>query len=462
MDKLGNKLIKIILESDNSIDMEKNMYQAISEVIVEIVSEALEKVDDKLVNSMKVQGYEIERKDKRKIQFLFGDVTFTRRLYRKGKKYKYALDECLCLKSYKRYSSLTEAKFAEISTSSSFSKSAEAINKVSTLNVSPSGVHKITQRVAAKVIEYTEKNKKKSKVKRKVPILFLEGDGLIIKSQKKRRISIHRFQVHEGVIKEGNRTKTINLHRCTDTSRRKAYKDMLRYLHDNYDLTDTIVLTNSDNGSGYEPEVFQELTLECKQHEHFLDKYHLNRKIEERMYFCDFELIKKMKQAIYEYSKKDVEIVLDTMEAIAVIKKDHSQSKRATEKLAAYLSRNWDYIKPLNLREIEGVSSSKGLGICENSHRPYVYRMKRQGKTWSPGGAKNMVKLIDSLENNIFEEAIKADNKKENLDSIPEPKINMNDILLDRFVEHTAVKNGKINSESKSSPLGIIKKIFNS
>lgn len=71
-----------------------------------------------------------------------------------------------------------------------------------------------------------------------------------------------------------------------------------------------------------------------------------------------------------------------------------------------------------------------------------------------------MVKLIDSLENNIFEEAIKADNKKENLDSIPEPKINMNDILLDRFVEHTAVKNGKINS--KSSPLGIIKKIFNS
>ncbi|MSE06135.1 hypothetical protein GKC34_10160 [Lactobacillus salivarius] len=76
MDKLGNKLIKIILESDNSIDMEKNMYQAISEVIVEIVSEALEKVDDKLVNSMKVQGYEIERKDKRKIQFLFGDVTF--------------------------------------------------------------------------------------------------------------------------------------------------------------------------------------------------------------------------------------------------------------------------------------------------------------------------------------------------------------------------------------------------
>nr|WP_095759706.1 UPF0236 family protein [Ligilactobacillus salivarius] len=284
----------------------------------------------------------------------------------------------------------------------------------------------------------------------------------MIKSQKKRRISIHRFQVHEGVIKEGNRTKTINLHRCTDTSRRKAYKDMLRYLHDNYDLTDTIVLTNSDNGSGYEPEVFQELTLECKQHEHFLDKYHLNRKIEERMYFCDFELIKKMKQAIYEYSKKDVEIVLDTMEAIAVIKKDHSQSKRATEKLAAYLSRNWDYIKPLNLREIEGVSSSKGLGICENSHRPYVYRMKRQGKTWSPGGAKNMVKLIDSLENNIFEEAIKADNKKENLDSIPEPKINMNDILLDRFVEHTAVKNGKINSESKSSPLGIIKKIFNS
>src|SRR5699024_526518 len=193
------------------------------------------------------------------------------------------------LKSYKRYSSLTEAKFAEISTSSSFSKSAEAINKVSTLNVSPSGVHKITQRVAATVIEYTEKNKKKSKVKRKVPILFLEGEGLIIKSQKKRRIAIHRFQVHEGAIKERHRKKRINMHSCTDYSRRKIFNNMLGYIHDNYAVTDTIVLTNTVNGSGYEPEVFKELTLECKQHEQFLDKYHLNRKTEKRMYFCDCE-----------------------------------------------------------------------------------------------------------------------------------------------------------------------------
>lgn len=461
MNKLENELIDIILNSDNSIDMEKSMYQVISDVIIEIISRSLEKVDDRLISTMKAQGYKIERKDSRKIQFFFGDVNFVRRLYKKGNQYKYALDECLCLESYKRYSSLAEAKFAETSTGSSFAKAAKAINNVSNLNVSPSGVHKITQRVAEKVRKYADKNKDKPNIKKRVPILFLEGDGLVIKSQKKRRLSLHRFQVHEGTVKDGERTKTINLHRCTDTSRRKAYKDMLCYLHDNYDLKNTIILSNSDNGSGYEPEVFQELTLECKQHEHFLDKYHLNRKIEERMYFCDFGLVKKMKKAVYDYSKKDVEVVLDTMESIAYDKKDHSQSKRATEKLKNYLDRNWDYIKPLKLREIDGVSSKKGLGICENSHRPYVYRMKRQGKTWSPDGAKNMVKLIDSLENDIFERAIKSYSKKEKIEIIQEPTINMNDILLDPFVEHTAVKNGRINSRSASSSLGIMKKIFN-
>ncbi len=78
---------------------------------------------------------------------------------------------------------------------------------------------------------------------------------------------------------------------------------MLNYLQNHYDLSNTIVLSNSDGGSGYEPEVFQELTLGCKQHEHFLDRYHLNRKIRERMYFCPQELLNKMMVAVKNIQK---------------------------------------------------------------------------------------------------------------------------------------------------------------
>ncbi len=73
----------------------------------------------------------MERKEPRHIQFLFGDVYFERRLWRKGKRYVSPLDELMGFLPRLRYSPLVQAKLSELATSSEFrkvSKSSELLN----------------------------------------------------------------------------------------------------------------------------------------------------------------------------------------------------------------------------------------------------------------------------------------------------------------------------------------------
>ncbi|MSE06766.1 ISLre2 family transposase, partial [Lactobacillus salivarius] len=96
----------------------------------------------------------------------------------------------------------------------------------------------------------------------------------------------------------------------------------------------------------------------------------------------------KLKRAIRSYSKKDVDLILDTMESIADVRKDSIQAIEYIRLLRRYIRRNWKYIKPIGKRELPGIENYKGLGTFESNHRPFSYRMKKQGRAWSKKGAE--------------------------------------------------------------------------
>ncbi|WP_038026962.1 UPF0236 family transposase-like protein, partial [Tetragenococcus muriaticus] len=60
-------------------------------------------------------------------------------------------------------------------------------------------------------------------IKKKVPYLYLEGDGAKIGGQKKQSLEVHRFQVCEGSQKVGNRSEMIAPHFVSHLNRQKAY-----------------------------------------------------------------------------------------------------------------------------------------------------------------------------------------------------------------------------------------------
>ncbi|MFL2096764.1 UPF0236 family transposase-like protein, partial [Marinilactibacillus psychrotolerans] len=176
----------------------------------------MERLDKKCIQSYKDQGYEMDSVRKRTMQFTFGTVEFSRRRVRKkGEKSLIPLDKFLQLSPRSRNSPLVEMKAAQMASDGVYRKAADAINLLTNFSLSHSAIHSITQRVGQKVQEWTEQkpssNVTMMKEKRKVPVLFIEGDGLLLTRRKgKERAELHRVQIHEGVAKKGKRPVLVN------------------------------------------------------------------------------------------------------------------------------------------------------------------------------------------------------------------------------------------------------------
>ena len=102
---------------------------------------------------------------------------------------------------------------------------------------------------------------------------------------KERQMEMHRFQAATGVEQIGKRRILTGLHVVAGLDRKQAMERMRAYLEKHYDLSKCIVLSNSDGGSGYTKEVFEELTEGCKENHYFRDRYHVNEKIRQRLSF---------------------------------------------------------------------------------------------------------------------------------------------------------------------------------
>ncbi|SDN43513.1 Uncharacterised protein family (UPF0236), partial [Megasphaera paucivorans] len=79
MEYIIAEIIKTIKESDTAIIRETKLLQLFMRVFTEALVCALETMDTELVEQYKHQGYQIERRDRRTIQGLFGTVTYQRR-----------------------------------------------------------------------------------------------------------------------------------------------------------------------------------------------------------------------------------------------------------------------------------------------------------------------------------------------------------------------------------------------
>lgn len=95
------------------------------------------------------------------------------------------------------------------------------------------------------------------KEKRKVPVLYIEGDGLRYKAVEKKKEEIHRIQIAEGIERNGKRTRLIGTHYFSSTNNtEEAWTLVQNYLYLRYDLSEILVISNSDGGSGYEFQKF--------------------------------------------------------------------------------------------------------------------------------------------------------------------------------------------------------------
>lgn len=354
-------------------------------------------------------GWKYIRTNKRTVIFTFGEATINRRCYQKGGENRYPIDEYLGLQKYSRYSLGLLHEIAYLATTMSYRKVVEIMEKVKGIYITPTTVVqavKLAGQLYQERDDY-EEYQEKAKSKRSVPVLYIEGDGVMIKVKKGKqtRKDLSHFVIHEGVEEEyKNRRKLKNKHEILSKNNKDARDKLLTYLDEHYEITpETLIVTNSDMGHGYTPYIFKEIAkVFGARHEHFWDAYHLREEINRFFLHEEDKMLQdRLYDSIYEHDKKETVLILDTIESTlesdTVIEQFQQFSKRLLTK--------YQHTNPARNRGIQVDT----LGVIETQHTKITSRMKNRKMYWSIDGAETMARMIidegeGSLESLFFGE----------------------------------------------------------
>lgn len=354
----------------------------------------LQEIDCQKAQQMKATGWKYIKTAQRTVLFIFGEVTFNRRCYRKNAEYRYPVDEYLGLKPHSRFSSELMYQVAITSCYMPYRKVCDLFVNLKNIFITKDTVlqaRKLVTKLYQEKDEYLQYMEQKDSKKKKVDILYVEGDGILVKSKdgKSLRTELSHFVVHEGVAEEyHHRKKLVNKHEIIRSSNYAAREELINYIYNHYNLKDTsILVTNSDMGHGYSPYIFKEIAsaLSCR-HEHFWDKYHLNELILSSLKGINQELINLLFEEIENHNKKKVRMVLDTIESTII----DDQVSGKFNYLKNRLLQNFVYTTPSKIRGIQVDT----LGIIESQQCKISNRMKNRGMYWSKEGAETMARMV--------------------------------------------------------------------
>ena len=453
MDTIVAEVIKIIKGASDNIESEEKIRYYFEQLQCQAVGKAWERIDEELYKTYQEKGWKSERRDERTIQTSYGAVTFKRRLMKKeGEKSIYPLDHEFGIRPYQRYTDYITYTVAQLGARSVYRTTAAAVNMLSPVTISHQQVSRIIRDAGQRCKTWEEGQREEYPEKgselKKPEHLYIEGDGLILHRQGKKgkkTSELHRYQIAEGVRQEGKRRGLIGSHYVSGFSAKEARDALEAYLADHYDLRETIVLSNSDGGAGYGKEAFDEIIGKVKRHEHFRDKYHVNRKLKERLAGSDPRLAKELREAVRSHDKEKTEACLDTLESMA---KSEMESENIS-RLRGYLERNWDYLQTPEQRGLAGCSGC--LGTCESNHRLYSYRMKKQGRAWGDEGGAAMARILTEIKNGDLREALAARKEYAHKPSHDFKGAVRAALKKAKHVAHEGVRHGRIVVDAPSS-----------
>ena len=442
-----------VLDNDNlnQVEKEKRLRTIQNALMTAAMQEAINRKESEL--ERKDRQSIIDRRYERTVQFSFGAITYTRTAYIKGKKTHYPVDQWLGVQRNKRNSQVFEYYLTQIVAFMTYRKCSLVLELLTGMTVSKDTFGKLVKKYGEKKESQMKYEKEFPKDineedKKRVPVLFIEGDGTLVdtqgvwkskdKARGKKEIAV--FAVHEGVRKVSNtRKETINLKVIADVSYADAKRRFVNYLYETYDLSHTLVVVNSDGGKGYTKRDFKEMVGIGVQMEYFIDRYHVSLKLKQRIFVED--LIEEFQKAINVWDKVKLQACLDTFEGFCETPEQMEQHTL----LKAYLHRHWKNLKPLCERGIQ--MKKEGIGIMESQLRIFTYRMKRQGKAWG-AGMQGMINIIASYKNKDYEEVFfekwEKDHELDNQLKAEDYRINVTDV----FEPHVGVIQGKLNLET--------------
>lgn len=363
----------------------------------------IKQIENQKASELLASGWKYIKTATRTVIFTFGEMTFSRRCYKKGSEYCYPVDQTLGLLPYARYSMEICCLIAKLATQMTYRAVASTIEETKGIHITKDTVLKVRKLVDKLYAERKEFDILKDEEiveRKKVAKLYIEGDGIMVKTplkDGKNRTDLAHFVIHEGVDRKYNRNCLVNKHEILCQSNKIARKLVLDYIYNTYEFDEnSLIITNSDMGTGYTAYTFNELvkSFGCN-HEHFYDEYHVNDAF--RKLFKNYpELKNKAMSAIQTHNRKNLKTVFDTFESMI---SDEKMLQRFWDVSKRILS-NFRYTLPAAKRGL----SHEGIGVMESQHCKIANRMKHRKMKWSLKGAETMARMIIDVGESKIEE----------------------------------------------------------
>ena len=368
----------------------------------------VEQIENQKASELSLRGWKYVKTASWTVIFTFGEMTYTRRCYKKGNEYCYPVDQALGLIPYVRYSLEICCLIAKLATDMTYRAVARTLEKTKGIHITKDTVLKVRKLVDKLYAERKEFDVLKDEEiveRKKVDKLYIEGDGIMVKTplkDGKKRTDLAHFVIHEGVEKKHKRNTLINKHEILVRSNKLARKLVLDYLYNTYEFDEnSMIITNSDMGKGYTAYTFKELvkTFRCK-HEHFYDEYHVHDAIS-RLLQSVPELKNRAFEAIKTHNRKELKLVFDSFESTITDEKSHQRFWDISRRLLE----NFHYTLAAEKRGL----SHEGIGIMESQHCKIANRMKHRKMKWSLKGAETMAKMIIDVATNRLDDLFFGD-----------------------------------------------------
>lgn len=407
---------EILRSNQNELEKEQELFQLMQSVFLEMLENYLKTYDNSQTTSMRAQGYTEAYQQNRTLSFLLGDFTYSRKVWRtsNGELVK-PVDELLGEEKYARYSRLTTLTIAKVACLTPYRSVEKIFQSLCGITVGKDTIAKATHEVGNLIKEYEVYQLAyayQEKGTRQVKRLMIEADGVMIPHIKKERgKELLHILIHEGTARNGKRTELIKPKEFIGESKKKVKELAMAYLYETYDLKDTILISNSDNGAGVKETFFQAFAVHAKAHIHVLDEWHFLDMITRNTSYCK-EMRSLIQRAIYKYDRTLLNTVLDTMESLT----QGNTQEKAFSDLKGYLTSNWSYMASVEKRLAQlGLDCHKkelGLGSIESTHRKITFREKKRGMHWGKGG-EYIAKIIVAERQEELEEIFAGQWRKE-------------------------------------------------
>lgn len=382
-------------------DLEKKIFEAACGIARDAAKEILESYDDGLAQTRDRKKYRDKGRRKTVIKTVFGEVEYSRRIYRtetdEGIRYVYLLDEELDINRIGKFSENMAEILVDKVCESSYRVSAQETSHTTGQTVSHTGVWNIIQALGCECErrdnELIKRHKEgMSSGERKAPVLFEEADGIYISLQqeKNEKCELKAGIAYDGWEKIGSDRYALSGKMTVCTARSaKGFRELFEAsISEIYDTDETDIRILNADGAGW-------IRKLCGPDDVFqLDPFHRNRAIREKLPY------EEARNAVHEYlDAQDIDGMFRYLEIYSNSLSEDDEIASANE-LITYFRDNSDGLIPyrdrgLDLPESRAGLEYRGMGTMEAHNWSVIAkRMKHNHTSWSIEGADNLARIL--------------------------------------------------------------------